>query len=233
MIKNLCLCVAALLWAGISYGQSAKRLFANTESIILKYKADCNKAWDAGNEKLANTYYDSINACIVGSYVGSHKFKTVDNKLITIAAQKPVMVTVSASWCAPCRAEIPALNKIVEEYKDKVDFVVLFWNDALRTKQLASLYSKSVFVVPSAIQVEGDESHKISIAGFNHFMGYPANYMINTSRKIVRYETGAQVATSFQGPDGKMVTITEEQADNFNYKRLKESVEFLLTNKGK
>ncbi len=61
-------------------------------------------------------------------------------------------------------------------------------------------------------------------------MGYPTNYMINASRKIVKYATGAAVATSFVGPDGKMVTITEDQALEKNYTRLKDDVDFLIAN---
>ncbi len=205
-------------------------MFADTEPIIRKYTVDCQKAWDSKNEKLALTYYDSINTCITGSYIGNHKFKTLNNKVIDMGKIiKPTLIIVSASWCEPCRAEIPALNKIVEKYKDKIDFVVLFWNDKKETQKLAPLYNKSIFIVPSDVQSK-DDVHKISIGGFNHIMGYPTNYMINASRKIVKYATGAAVATSFVGPDGKMVTITEDQALEKNYTRLKDDVDFLIAN---
>jgi thiol-disulfide isomerase/thioredoxin len=39
--------------------------------------------------------------------------------------KKPVFVNVWATWCPPCRAELPGIQQLYETYKDRVQFVLL------------------------------------------------------------------------------------------------------------
>ena len=34
-----------------------------------------------------------------------------------------------ASWCSPCIAQIPDLKELEEEFKDKINFVSIAWDD--------------------------------------------------------------------------------------------------------
>jgi len=38
---------------------------------------------------------------------------------------KPVFVNLWATWCPPCRAELPGIQELYEQYKDKVHFLLL------------------------------------------------------------------------------------------------------------
>ena len=47
---------------------------------------------------------------------------TDDNFQSTIAsASTPVLVDFSASWCGPCKALAPTIDKVAGEYKGKMD----------------------------------------------------------------------------------------------------------------
>lgn len=51
-------------------------------------------------------------------------FKTEDNKAVnfTQSEGKVALVNYWATWCAPCIAEMPDLQKLYTDYKDEVDF---------------------------------------------------------------------------------------------------------------
>jgi thioredoxin 1 len=42
-----------------------------------------------------------------------------------LASEKPIMVDFWATWCGPCRAVSPILDKIAEENADKISIVKL------------------------------------------------------------------------------------------------------------
>lgn len=98
------------------------------------------------------------------------------------------------------------MNKLAKEYKNKVDFVILFWDTDIFTED----YSKEIFLVPSKKMLK--EANKITISGFKHSLGFPYLYMVNSDKKIVDTKIGAIV------PNKKN---TKEEALERNYKSLK------------
>ncbi|GAB1471216.1 TlpA disulfide reductase family protein [Chloroflexota bacterium] len=55
--------------------------------------------------------------------------QTLDGEIYTLSQLKgqAVLVNVWATWCPPCKAEMPAMEKIYNEYKDQ-GFIVLAVN---------------------------------------------------------------------------------------------------------
>lgn len=51
-------------------------------------------------------------------------FKNENNQTVNFIQSegKPVLVNYWATWCAPCIAEMPDLQKLYSDYKDEVDF---------------------------------------------------------------------------------------------------------------
>lgn len=207
---------------------TTKRRFADTEPQILRYRVLCQKAYEKNDSKLAYTYYDSITNCITHSYVDNHKFETIDNKIYQVGKLgKPIFLMTSASWCTPCMAEIPALNRLVDEYSNRIDFVVLFWDTKKRVIKLARKYNHKIYLVASK-KNSVDEAHTIDIAGFRNINGYPSAFLIDGSRQIVSFKTGATVPGSYTDKNGKEAEMTVSEAYNINYKRLKNELAVLI-----
>ncbi len=85
---------------------------------------------------------------------------------------KPVLINFLASWCIPCREEIPILNQMYREYRQKgVVFIGIAINDTQeQAKQFVEEYDLSF---PAGI----DETGKIS--GAFGLYGVPTTFFID------------------------------------------------------
>jgi cytochrome c biogenesis protein CcmG/thiol:disulfide interchange protein DsbE len=52
-------------------------------------------------------------------------FNDINNNIVTLSEKrgKPIFINFWASWCTPCQDEAQMINKIFEEYKDKITFI--------------------------------------------------------------------------------------------------------------
>jgi len=166
--------------------------------------------------------FDSMENCVKGLKLKDYTFESIQNEKIEIKEiEKPILIKVTASWCKPCIAEIPAVNKIAEEYKDKVQILVLYWDEKEKVEKLIHKYSSYIKLIPSTkiSEVRG----QLEIAGFNHYLGFPASYFINFSKEITALTRGAATARNLPGKE-----VTEEEANQKNYERIKSKIEEIL-----
>jgi len=84
---------------------------------------------------------------VAGANFPAFKYKDVSKKDITLNSVKGkngTVVVFWASWCGPCRAEIPELKKVYEDYKSKginmvsisVDHDIIAWKKALNIEKM-------------------------------------------------------------------------------------------------
>jgi len=83
--------------------------------------------WIALSTNSANTADSS--APQTGFAAPDFTLQSIDGKTYTLSELKgnAVLVNLWATWCPPCRAEMPAIEKMYEEYKDQ-GFIVLAVN---------------------------------------------------------------------------------------------------------
>lgn len=97
---------------------------------------------------------------------------------------KPVLINFFASWCLPCREEMPAIEKIVHEYKPKgVVFLGISTDD---TEANARDFVKKYGVT---FMVGVDKTTAIQKA-FGLY-GIPTTYFIDKQGKINYFHSGA------------------------------------------
>lgn len=101
-------------------------------------------------------------------------------KTVTTAGLKGKVVFINfwASWCPPCRAEMPSLNELYNKLKDDRRFVFLFINEDEDKLKAVHYLENSHFTIP-LFNVSGDVPNEI-------FSGtLPTTIVINKEGKIV------------------------------------------------
>ena len=130
--------------------------------------------------------------CIKGSTLLNYDFTDINGKAIsTDAIKKPVVIVAAATWSGPFWGGIPALNQIVEENHDKIDFIMVFWDKEAKIKKMAHKINEHISLIPAR---EADKVKKgnLDISGFVHKLpDYPTAYFINKQKEFVDVMRGA------------------------------------------
>ena len=107
---------------------------------------------------------------------------------------KPVILNFWASWCGPCKMEMPDLEKAYQEYGDRIQFMLVDLTDGSQeTVEKASAFIKEqgyTFPVFYDTAMEGAYAYGVS--------GIPVTYFINSEGVFVAYYQGAMSADILQ-----------------------------------
>lgn len=99
---------------------------------------------------------------------------------------KVVFLNFWASWCGPCKAEMPHIQKVYEEYKDK-DVVILAVNltpsEEDGIEGVNSFLEKNKYTFPVLYDKDGSVAKKYRVRGI------PTTYIINKEGIIVSVAT--------------------------------------------
>jgi peroxiredoxin len=101
---------------------------------------------------------------------------------------KVVLLNLWATWCPPCRAEMPAMEKVYRELKDE-NFTILAVStrDARETRQKVVEYiNQEGYTFP----VLFDETAR-AVPGFYQTGSIPTSYVIDKQGKVVARLVGA------------------------------------------
>lgn len=91
-----------------------------------------------------------------------------------------VMVNVWATWCPPCRAEMPALQQLAEQYADRGLVVLGLSVDRGAASAVDAFLTARGITYPVAIV--GDDV----IAAFGGVQGYPTSFLVDRAG-VVRH----------------------------------------------
>jgi peroxiredoxin len=98
---------------------------------------------------------------------------TPDGKKISLKSfrGKVVLLNFWASWCVPCREEMPAMEKLYQEYKDK-NFVILAVAVKDRKQDAIDFIKELKITYPIALDPEAQ------VGSLYGAWGLPATYLI-------------------------------------------------------
>lgn len=96
--------------------------------------------------------------------------------------EKPIFINIWATWCGPCRSEMPSINKLYNKYKNDVDFILVSPNESIELlKEFAENHDyqlpfySALSYTPSQLQTNS----------------YPTTIIIDKNKNITHKMTGA------------------------------------------
>lgn len=134
------------------------------------------------NNKINTQLVENINAIKEGSEKGDRAIDFTlmredgTNFVLSEHRGKPVYINFWATWCGPCVEELPMLQKLYEEYKDRVEFIFI---DCGEDRTVVDKFKKqNNYTFPVLYDSRIDASIKYKIEGI------PVNMTID-SRGII------------------------------------------------
>jgi peroxiredoxin len=135
-----------------------------------------------------NTYerYEDPDALPLGldleERAPSFTLTTLDGKTVTLEDYKgkKILLNFWATWCPPCKAEMPDMQQMYEEHKNE-DFVVLAVNVTVTEKKaedVSAFVEEYGLTFPILMDEKGKVAHQFEI------LSYPTSYFIDSDGVI-------------------------------------------------
>ncbi|WP_081211596.1 TlpA family protein disulfide reductase [Salegentibacter sediminis] len=166
--------------------ENSKISFSEALALHLpSYKEKAEKAYRLRNFEKAKILFDSlVNFKLAGSFMDDFSFKNLKGKEIPLSRfKKPVYLLTYASWHVPGKGELPALNELAEKYRDKIDFVVVFWDEKQTVKKLSKNFNQQI----SVLYVDETENEgAFVVKQLKHSLGLPTCFLLNEEKQIMK-----------------------------------------------
>ncbi len=123
---------------------------------------------------------ESNTAPVVGSYAPNFTAETLDGKDITLRDYrgKPMLLNFWATWCPPCRAEMPLLQQYYSKHQGEYNMVAV--NNAEPKAQVQAFIQQQGFTFTVALDPQQ------SIVAKYRIQGFPTTFFIDADG-VIRY----------------------------------------------
>jgi thiol-disulfide isomerase/thioredoxin len=135
-------------------------------------------------------------ACMANAKPANYDFtlKDVDGNQVSLASYKGKVVLLNfwATWCGPCKAEIPGFVRLQEKYRDKLVIVGYSVDD---TAEKAKAYAAEYKMNYPILLGEGREDVQDA---YGPIWGIPASFIISKDGKVCRKHMGIAPEAVFE-----------------------------------
>ena len=183
LIRNLLLFVAfAIVFSALSGCGSSTNENAETNG------ASAGRAPEAAKQKTPSEYPPLASA------VAQAEIKNLDGSTFKIADKKGkvLLLNMWATWCGPCRGEMPALVKMQNDYGEKGFEVIGLNSDdeaADQIKQFAQMMNLNYTLAWA------DDKTQVELLKISKFQGIPQSYLIDRDGNLRGVFTGGGAPT--------------------------------------
>jgi peroxiredoxin len=143
------------------------------------------------DQQLENLYYQSIEADAdespdieIGSAAPSFELKTLDGKKLRLEnlRGKRVLLNFWATWCPPCKAEMPELERFYHQHKKDIEVVAVNIDSQSNVKGYAK---KLGLTFPILLDEKNEVNKDYGV------LSIPTTYLIDEKGKIINLHIGS------------------------------------------
>lgn len=217
--------IIILLFSVIANASSSDTIAVFSESVkanFKKYVSLSNKAYNKKNYHKAENLFDSlVRNSLAGTHFDDFSFKRLGKSRIQLSIiDKPILLITYSSWCIMGKGEIPALNNLAREYKDKMQIVVVFWNQKKEMKRIARSFDNEIMVCYAN---DSEQKDIKAISYLKKTFGFSTSYLIDENMELV------DIQKNFVKPENK---VTMKISLDFYYHKFNSGLTSLIVNDG-
>ena len=177
----LALGAAALLLIGLVTLVRARRILASSHSLAARAKSAQDNGDDADDSGVPSIIHFARNPERMPPFL----VNDLDGGIISTADLhgKVVLVNFWATWCPPCREEIPELIELSSRYKDKLQIIGVSMDDApaSEVRQFAKQIGINYPVVMGSGAIEAE---------YGGVPALPTSFIISPEGRVVQKHAG-------------------------------------------
>jgi peroxiredoxin len=157
--------------------------------------------WRSGNEsrEMARSLTGPVAA---GKMAADFKLKDLKGNAVSLSSMrgKVVFLNIWATWCAPCREEMPSIESLYEKFRGDKDFVVLAVSqDTDGSRAVAPYVEKNGLNFTVLLDPQNEVGDEYNVSGI------PETFIIGRDGRIVAHHLGP-----YDWSSGEMRAALEE-----------------------
>jgi thiol-disulfide isomerase/thioredoxin len=143
----------------------------------------------------------------------------LDGRPVAPAKGKVVLLNFWATWCGPCRAEIPELVKLQDKYKDYLQIIGVSMDDAAPAyvKQFAAEFNVNYPIVMATPEIGNV---------FRGVVGLPTTFVLDQETRVVQKHVGLVNPSIFEDETRALAGLSL----NASIERIDDPVQVKLAN---
>ena len=153
--------------------------------LMITVQYGCNKNNSQNN--MSDTGKNSVTGIEIGNKIPEFVFYDLNMNKIESSnyAGKPLILNFWATWCPPCKAEMPHMQNIYDKFKDQgVEILAVNLTSQDTKSKIAPFVKEFGLTFPILLDEEGYVGQKYQI------MTVPTSLMIDTKGNIVETISG-------------------------------------------
>lgn len=150
---------------------------------LKSFNKQCDIAVENNNVEYVEVLFDSLNQNhLKGTLIANLKLKKLKGGYINTEDIKTPILLINKKTCfVTHREEIKAINSMANEYKGKVEFIVLYWDRKGLVKKATKRFNKTVKIV---YVNERDNRLDATLSSIKNSFGVPSSFYITQNNEL-------------------------------------------------